>query len=126
MRGSPLFLLALSQQARAIFEADFSEPLRDQFSYPEYALFDTTTKSLVTGQLATARGGAMLMTGTNAGAIWKVDPFKTGDTWGAYSVQLSWSPGYLVPMDEAVQTYLCNIPPESFEARVELDSRDSR
>ena len=83
MRGSPLFLLALSQQARAIFEADFSEPLRDQFSYPEYALFDTTTKSLVTGQLATARGGAMLMTGTNAGAIWKVDPFKTGDTWGA-------------------------------------------
>ena len=102
-----------------IFEDDFSVDPRSSGKWvfdAAAAAYDSASQQPSPAGLVSTAPGALLMTGTTNGAIFKNRSFSTGETGGAYSVALSWSAGFLVPMDEDVQVYLCNMDPSIFEA----------
>ena len=117
LREAVVLALVHIASSTTLFSDDFSVDPRTSNKWlfnAATATYDRTTRTLTSGRLVTQSSSAAMMTGTQNGAIHAGRSFDASTLGGSYSVSLTWSAGFLQPMDEDVQIYLCNLPPSSF------------
>ena len=118
--------------ATTLFEANWNDPLASssQWNLPHAATFGWDAVGQLTNftprvNLATRSTSAMFMAGSNIQAAYKGRSLATGTQGGGYSVSVTWSPGYIAPMDEDVTIALCNLDPNGLTVESANAMRDA-